>query len=163
MSHRIRITAAAAAGLAVAFAAAGCAPAVPGPAVETCGTIDEAGVHELFDEWNAALQTLDPEQVAERYAPGSILLPTLSGKPRITPEDKIDYFEHFLENKPSGEIDDDVISIGCDFAIDTGNYTFTFGATGKKVPARFTFVYQWDEQDGEWLIASHHSSLLPEH
>jgi len=146
--------------LAVAGAGlAGCAPAQPTAA---CAPIDEAGVHRLFDEWDAALQTGDPHVVVARYAEGSILLPTLSGTPRLTPESKIDYFEHFLENEPSGAIDDDVVSIGCDFAIDTGNYTFTFGTTSERVPARFTFVYEWDPRAGEWLIASHHSSATPE-
>jgi hypothetical protein len=36
-------------------------------------------VRGLFSLWNNALQTLDPEQVAARYANQAILLPTVSG------------------------------------------------------------------------------------
>ena len=34
------------------------------------------------------------------------------------------------------------------------------GATGDKVKARYTYVYQFE--DGEWKIAHHHSSVMPE-
>src|SRR4051794_9390270 len=70
-----------------------------------------------------------------------------------------DYFVHFLENKPQGAIDQRVIRLGCNDAIDSGLYTFTMG-DGKRVRARYTFVYNY--QDGQWLIVSHHSSAMPE-
>jgi len=41
----------------------------------------------------------------------------------------------------------------------SGLYTFTMGASGDVVPARFTFVYE--QVDGEWLIVEHHSSKEP--
>ena len=34
------------------------------------------------------------------------------------------------------------------------------GATGDKVLARYSFVYV--KEDGEWKIAHHHSSAMPE-
>ncbi|CAM5189374.1 hypothetical protein CDEF62S_04176 [Castellaniella defragrans] len=45
-------------------------------------------------------------------------------------------------------------------AADSGLYTFTMGSTGQKVHARYTYVYQWI--NGQWLITSHHSSLVPD-
>lgn len=41
-----------------------------------------------------------------------------------------------------------------------GIYEFTMGADGSKVKARYSFVYV--NEDGEWKIAHHHSSLMPE-
>ncbi len=43
----------------------------------------------------------------------------------------------------------------------TDVYTFRIIDAGKTeyVPARYTFVYE--NRDGEWLIAHHHSSLMP--
>ncbi|MET3432116.1 uncharacterized protein (TIGR02246 family) [Herbaspirillum seropedicae] len=114
----------------------------------------------LFDRWNQSLQTLEPEAVAANYAPRSILLPTVSNKPRFTNEERIDYFEHFLHNKPVGKIDQRWLSIGCNTAIDAGLYSFTFGTTGQVVHARYTFTYEWDGK--QWLISSHHSSAMPE-
>ena len=41
------------------------------------------------------------------------------------------------------------------------HHYFSFrGATGDKVKARYTYVYTYEE--GEWKIAHHHSSVMPE-
>jgi len=114
----------------------------------------------LFDRWNRSLQTGDAHAVVANYAERSILLPTVSNKPRVTAAEKLDYFEHFLENKPSGKIDYSFIEIGCNSAFDAGLYTFTFAKTGAKVAARYTYTYAWDGR--QWLITSHHSSKMPE-
>ncbi len=130
------------------------------PIGQTCKATNEQEIASLFDRWNHALQTGDPHEVVANYAEQSILLPTLSNKPRITAEEKEDYFEHFLENKPSGKIDFRMIQIGCNTAFDSGLYTFTFGTTGAQVHARYTYTYKWD--GNQWLITSHHSSAMPE-
>ena len=120
----------------------------------------EQEIASLFDRWNQSLQSGDPQKVVAYYAERSILLPTVSNKPRLTPAEKVDYFHHFLENQPSGEIDMRQIQIGCDMAVDTGLYTFYFAKTGDKVRARYSFTYRWDGK--QWLIISHHSSAMPE-
>ena len=125
-----------------------------------CRPIDPNEVARLFERWNHSLQTGDAHAVVANYAERSILLPTLSNKLRITAAEKQEYFEHFLENKPSGTIDFSFIDIGCNSALDAGLYTFTFAKTGAKVAARYTFTYAWDGK--QWLITSHHSSLMPE-
>jgi hypothetical protein len=114
----------------------------------------------LFDRWNDSLQTGDPDQVVANYAVRSILLPTVSNQPRLTPEEKKEYFESFLKDRPSGKIDFRFVEIGCNSAVDAGLYTFTFATTGAVVPARYTYTYKWDGK--KWLITSHHSSVLPE-
>lgn len=126
---------------------------------ETCHPTTEKEIASLFEGWNAALATGKPEAVVARYANTSILLPTVSNVPRVTPESRRDYFEMFLKNKPQGKIDSRLIQIGCNSAIDAGIYTFTFG-DGRKVQARFTYTYGWDGK--QWLITSHHSSAMPE-
>lgn len=127
---------------------------------EICQPTNEQEIASLFDRWNNALQTGDPHKVVANYADPSILLPTVSNIPRITEEEKEDYFEHFLENQPSGRIDFGMIQIGCNTAVDSGLYTFTFGKTGEQVKARYTFTYKWNGR--QWLITSHHSSAMPE-
>lgn len=120
----------------------------------------KAEIASLFDRWNQALQTLDPQRVVALYAERSILLPTLSNKPRLTPSEKEEYFRHFLEKRPFSRIDMREIEIGTDMAVDSGLYTFTFAQTGEVVRARYSFVYRWD--GSRWLITSHHSSVMPE-
>ena len=127
---------------------------------ESCKATSEQEIAALFDRWNQSLQTGDPHKVVANYAERSILLPTLSNKPRLTPAEKEDYFHHFLENRPSGKIDFRYIELGCNTAFDAGLYTFTFAKTGAAVSGRYTYTYRWD--GNQWLITSHHSSVMPE-
>ncbi len=105
---------------------------------EACKATTEQEIGALFDRWNRSLQTGDPHKVVANYAERSILLPTVSNKPRLTAAEKEDYFS----------------------AVDAGLYTFTFGTTGAQVKARYTYTYKWD--GSQWLITSHHSSAMPE-
>jgi uncharacterized protein (TIGR02246 family) len=126
---------------------------------ESCHAASEQQIASLFDRWNNTLKSGDPKKVVANYATKSILLPTVSNKPRLTPAEKEDYFVHFLENKPVGKIDSRMIEVDCNTAIDAGLYTFTFG-DGSQVKARYTYTYKWNGK--QWLITSHHSSAMPE-
>ena len=141
---------------------AGCA--APGGGAHTaptaCKDTNEQEIAALFERWNQSLQTGDPHQVVANYAEKSLLLPTVSNKPRLTAAEKDDYFQHFLEKRPSGKIDMRFIEIDCRSAVDAGLYTFTYAKTGEVVHARYTYTYRWD--GSKWLITSHHSSGMPE-
>lgn len=128
-------------------------------AAETCASISEQEVGGLFERWNAALQTDDPDQVTAHYAADAVLLPTKSNQPRTNHAEIRDYFVHFLAAGPTGTINTRFIQIGCNVAKDMGTYSFEM-KDGSKVPARYTFVYEF--RDGQWLIAHHHSSAMPE-
>jgi uncharacterized protein (TIGR02246 family) len=121
-----------------------------------------ADISALFDKWNAALQTGNPDRVVACYAKDAILLPTVSNKVRHNPDEIRDYFVHFLAKKPVGRITEGNIRIFGDLAINSGLYTFSLTQDGQTtdVGARFTYVYQ-KQADG-WLIIEHHSSVLPE-
>lgn len=121
---------------------------------------EKSEIVALFDQWNAALATGDPDKVASLYGPGAVLLPTVSNKVRTDYEGYRSYFEHFLTMQPQGVIEQGFVRRYGDIAIHSGVYLFTMGATGGKVRARFTFVYR--RHDGDWLIEEHHSSAMPE-
>ncbi len=124
-----------------------------------CVKVDKAQIEGLFDKWNESLKTGNAKTVSENYLSDAVLLPTVSNKARLTDAERVDYFEHFLEKKPTGKIDTRTIRLGCNKAIDTGTYTFTF-ADKSTVSARYTFTYAWDGKD--WKISTHHSSAMPE-
>lgn len=130
---------------------------------EKCAAITEKDVAALFDRWNQSLQTGNPDKVAANYANDALLLPTVSNMPRDTPAEIRDYFVHFLQKRPFGRINERIIKVGCNQALDAGLYTFRLtGQDGKvtEVPARYTFNYVF--QAGKWLISQHHSSMMPE-
>jgi uncharacterized protein (TIGR02246 family) len=122
-------------------------------------------VATLFDGWNAALQTGDPDKVADLYAKDAVLLPTVSNKVRTDRAEIVDYFEHFLQNKPVGKKIQTVVDIlDNNSAIDAGVYEFTLTDpdTGKKRVVEARYSYTYEKIDGKWLIVNHHSSAMPE-
>ncbi len=130
---------------------------------EYCAPVDKSSITALFDGWNLSLATLDPDAVSQRYWNDAVLLPTVSNTPRTSPAMIRDYFVHFLEKHPRGRIDSRTVQLGCNLAVDMGTYTFSVmspsGSLGEVV-ARYTFVYSF--RNGEWRIAHHHSSAMPE-
>lgn len=134
--------------------------AITAGAVATCQPVTPGEIAQLFQRWNEDVTSGDPKRVVENYAEDSILVPTASNEVRRSAAEKVDYFEHFLADRPSGTIQLSDITLGCNMAVDSGLYTFTHGTTGRQVPARYSFTYTW--QDGQWRIVSHHSSGMPE-
>ncbi|MEU5632746.1 SgcJ/EcaC family oxidoreductase [Streptomyces rishiriensis] len=119
----------------------------------------------LFDGWNAALRTGDAEVVADRYAKDAVLLPTVSNKVRTDRAGIVDYFEHFLRNKPVGKKVRTIVNVlDADSALDTGVYEFTLTdpGTGKKRVVQARYTYEYEKRGGTWLIVNHHSSAMPE-
>ncbi|MDK1341947.1 SgcJ/EcaC family oxidoreductase [Streptomyces sp. 378] len=128
--------------------------------------VSTAQVLGLFDRWNAALGTGDPQKVADLYAKDAVLLPTVSNEVRADRAGIVDYFEHFLRNKPVGTKVESVVNVlDRDTVIDTGVYEFalTDHDTGEKstVKARYTYAYE-KQPNGRWLIVNHHSSKMPQ-
>lgn len=147
----------------VALGTVGTVAATAGPKHEARPT--KSQIAGLFDNWNRALQTGDSDKVADLYAKNAVLLPTVSNKVRTDRAEIVDYFDHFLQNKPVGtKIKTIVDVLDSNSAIDTGIYEFTLTDhdTGKKsvVEARYTYTYE--KIGGKWLIVNHHSSAMPE-
>ncbi|WP_127471552.1 SgcJ/EcaC family oxidoreductase [Thiomicrorhabdus aquaedulcis] len=124
-----------------------------------CTLITEQEVADLFDRWNASLQTKDARKVTDNYSKSAVLLPTVSNVPRTNHGAIEDYFEHFLMKNPVGRIDERHIHMGCNMVQDTGLYTFTLEG-GQHVQARYSFIYVLE--NGHWVISHHHSSMMPE-
>ncbi|MFD5859126.1 SgcJ/EcaC family oxidoreductase [Streptomyces chartreusis] len=161
ISKRVAVVTATAV-IAVGTVAAGAAVAGPGWSEKKPGKKEIAG---LFDQWNRALATGDPEQVADLYAKDAVLLPTVSNRVRADRAGIIDYFEHFLANKPVGtKIETHVNVLDHNSAIDTGVYEFalTDPATGEKSTVEARYTYAYEKRGGEWFIVNHHSSKMPE-
>ena len=122
--------------------------------------MNDADVLGLFDQWNTALSTLNPDTVTALYADNAVLLPTVSNQGRHNHEEIRDYFVGFLQKSPQGVVDEFNVNILSDTHVtNSGIYTFTFG-DGSKVSARFSYLYV--ASDDGWKILQHHSSAMPE-
>ncbi|WP_309107322.1 SgcJ/EcaC family oxidoreductase [Arthrobacter sp.] len=147
----------------ITLAVAGSAAAqnkVNGPSAIPANTISEQQVQALFEKWNASLATGDPAKVDAMYATDAVLLPTVASSVHDTSAERVGYFTAFLQNDPSGSVDEGVVrTLGPAAVSHSGLYSFTMGTTGEVVKARFTFVYE--RINGEWKIVEHHSSKEP--
>lgn len=129
-----------------------------------CAPASQATIEAQFKRFNNSWQTHDPSKVAALFSRDAVLLATVSNKPRTTPAEVRDYFDHFLVSRPVAKIDTSTTRIGCNMATRVG--TWTIALTDPKthkvsdVHARYTFVYKFD--GGQWRIEHLHSSLMPE-
>ena len=121
-----------------------------------------AAIASLFDQWNDALQTLDPDQVVALYAENAVLLPTLSNAVRHNHPEIRDYFVDFLKKQPRGTINESNIRDHGDIAVHSGVYTFELTSGGETSEAQCRFTYVYGKSGEEWKILEHHSSLMPE-
>ena len=120
----------------------------------------EQEILQLFEAWNSALATGDPDRVTALYADDAVLLPTVSNQLRRNHAEIRDYFADFLPKQPSGHIDQAYTRfLSTDLASSSGIYTFSFG-DGSTLTARFSYLYR--HADGAWKILEHHSSVMPE-
>jgi uncharacterized protein (TIGR02246 family) len=131
---------------------------------ERCQVVSEQQVAALFDQFNAAWATKNPDTVTALFSPDAVLLATVSNTPRTTPAEIRDYFVGFLKNSPVGSIDSSTIKLGCNMASRLGTWTvrLTDPATGAVTPvkARYSFIYSYE--NGRWTIEHLHSSMMPE-
>lgn len=129
-----------------------------------CAAVTQAQAEALFNQFDAAWATKNPDRVTDLFARDAVLLPTVSNTPRTDRAGIRDYFVTFLKNSPKGSIDTSALRIGCNSIARMG--TWTVALTDAKtrartnVKARYTFIYALE--DGQWKIAHLHSSLMPE-
>lgn len=115
-------------------------------------------VLKLFNDWNSAIQTGDPDLVVSLYANNAVLVPTLSNDVRTSHAEIRDYFVEFLAKKPLAKLDESYVRMYGDVALNSGIYSFYFGGSNVATQARYSYVYH--RSGSGWLIIEHHSSLL---
>ena len=113
---------------------------------------------ELLQKWVAAIKSGDPKQVTSLYHVDGILLGTFSNKERVGHELILEYFENLLKSPVDVEIVSEHLHVLESAVINSGLYNFV--TNGKTVNARFSFMYTKND-DSDWKIISHHSSVIP--
>lgn len=120
-------------------------------------------IETQLDRWFSAVKTGDAAVVSALYAPDAILLSTLKGEVMKGREKISSYFaEAFLPRRPLGVVLEPHTRLVSGVGINSGLYRFELDGKGAErvvVVARYTFVYQWLNDD--WIIVEHHSSLSP--
>lgn len=115
--------------------------------------------------WLETLETKDAKKVAVLYTEDATFLPTVSGEFKRGQDGAEDYFDHFLAKNPEAKVvKESIVPISEDAYLHVGMYDFVIDGEDNHhitVHARFDYLWEQDE-NGEWRIAHHHSSLKPE-
>ncbi len=147
-----------AAAVASTFALVGCQTAPPMGTNES-----ESQVRGALQAWSAAFNACDVEKLAALYAPDAVLWGTVSQALISNSEGVREYFQRACSTRPQPKVvlGDLLVRPQGESAVSSGIYTFTLTIQGqpRTLPARFTFTYR--KSGSSWLIASHHSSLMP--
>ena len=100
-----------------------------------------------FKRWNDALQTKNPQTVANMYVSDELsFLPTVSPqhiKAGGASSNTEDYFIEFVKKNPFGTITDDSVEVfnnGASY-LHSGMYTFELGDEGARTPVEARFSY----------------------
>lgn len=130
---------------------------------------DKVKVEKAYHDWCVAISTAkgNAHEVVKFYAPGAVLLPTLSAKILSNYHHGLNAYYADLTKRPNIKCSTEKLTTHLygkypKFAVNTGYYTFSYTDTDgktKEIPARFSFVYQKVNRD--WLIVNQHSSVMP--
>ncbi len=113
--------------------------------------------------WVQVFAQADPDRMAALYLPDAVLWGTfatrlIQGRPGIR-----QYFERAFAPgvPPRAELGEHLARAYGELAVCTGHYSFTLSLQGapRTLPARFSFTFR--KVGAHWLIADHHSSLIP--
>jgi uncharacterized protein (TIGR02246 family) len=128
---------------------------------------DEQDVLAAMNQWSETVAegcTSDPNKIVALYAPDGVLWGTISATIRSGTDPITDYFVNACQKLPKLSVvfKDPLVRVYGDTAINSGYYTFSYEKDGKKVdlPARYSFTLV--KSNGKWLIADHHSSIMPD-
>ena len=127
------------------------------PAHALAGPAEEASA--VIDRWAAAYNANDADAAVKLYAPDGLLHGTSSPTLNAGTSAISEYFKALPGSGNSVTIGDrHMVALGDAAAMGVGFYEFKSGQ-GAIRPARFTFVVV--KRGADWLIAHHHSSVLP--
>ena len=127
------------------------------PAQALAGPAEEASA--VIDRWAAAFNVNDAEAVVKLYAADGLLHGTSSPTLNAGTSAISEYFKVLPGSGNKVTIGErHMVALGDAAAMGVGFYEFK-SAQGASRPARFTFVVV--KRGPDWLIAHHHSSVLP--
>jgi uncharacterized protein (TIGR02246 family) len=120
------------------------------------------GPHAIVERWAETFNEGEPSAVAALYALGATIWGTLAQSLTTSPDDIETYFIQAARAELKVKLGEHVSSLISEAsAIDTGHYEFSRTTDGQTTifPARYSFVLV--KQNGAWMIAHQHSSILP--
>ena len=112
---------------------------------------------DMLETWIEKIRSNNANEVSDLYHKDGLLLGTFSNIERNGQKLILDYFKNLLKSQVDVEIITKHEYENECIATVSGLYNFILN--GKKIEARFSFVFLKTKK--KWKILSHHSSILP--
>jgi uncharacterized protein (TIGR02246 family) len=126
-------------------------------------TESRADVAAVTKSWGSAFNDCNPEKLAALYHPDAVFWGTVAQTIISTPAGVRQYFDRACAATPRFKVafGEQFIRVYGDTAVNSGTYTFSRTVDGqlRSGAARYSFTYR--NVNGTWIIADHHSSLIP--
>ena len=112
---------------------------------------------DMLQTWIEKIRSNNANEVSDLYHKDGLLLGTFSNIERNGQKLILEYFKNLLKS----QVDIEIITKHeyKTEAIATASGLYNFILNGKKIEARFSFVFLKTKK--KWEILSHHSSVLP--
>lgn len=124
---------------------------------------EQSGPERLLEEWSAAFNACNLPAICRLYDARAVLWGTTAQGVIGDPAAIEGYFRAVFEIQPAPQVEVTKCMARAygDFVVLAGAYSLSVVDGGKVItlPARFTFTLH--KSQGHWLIAEHHSSMLP--
>ena len=129
----------------------------------TTDSAAQADVAAAAKSWSGAFNECSPEKLAALYLPDAVLWGTVSQTIISAPAGVREYFDRACATTPQFKVTfgEQLVRVYGNTANNSGTYTLsrTVGGQLRSGAARYSFTYR--KVNGAWLIADHHSSLMP--
>ncbi len=130
------------------------------PAAASAGPAEEASA--VIDRWAAAFGAGDLDGLMKLYTPDALLLGTTSPKLLAGSEAIRSYLKSHPGIGHTVTVDERrIVVLGETSVMGVGFYTFTLVQDGQSVPRLTRFTVVLTKHGSDWLIAHHHSSMVP--
>jgi hypothetical protein len=125
--------------------------------------VEQLGPELLLEEWSAAFNACNLPAICRLYDARAVLWGTTAHNVIADPAAIEGYFRAVFGIRPAPQVQvtESMVRAYGDFVVLAGTYSLHVVGSGQvmALPARFTFALH--NSQGRWLIAEHHSSMLP--
>ncbi len=121
-------------------------------------------VRAAYNAWTVAIASKKPEAVVKLYEPNARLLSTLDAAPLDTQASRLAYFAQLMrrDELQIKTTEENIVLLDANTALDSGIHAYSYKTANKTVNVIVRYSFVFEKRQTGWMIAHHHSSMLPQ-